>query len=70
MKSSQKSKKPSQDNTSINLPAQKTWKELQDYGVEASLNEDSKLACKKIKKIERLLDRAFELLLEKLIRQN
>ena len=70
MKSSQKSKKTKQGNASIDLPAQKVWKELENHGVESSLNESSKLKCEKVKKIGLLLDKAFELLLEKLIRQN
>ena len=70
MKSSQKSKKPGHDKVSIDLPAQRIWEDLEKHGVEASLDENSKLDCKKVKKIGRLLDKAFELLLEKLIRQS
>jgi len=70
MKSSQKSKKPGHDNDLIGLPTQRVWNKLEKHELEVSLNENSKLDCKKIKKIGRLLDRAFQLLLEKLIRQN
>jgi hypothetical protein len=63
MRTSKKSKKT---NVSIDLPAQNIWKELQKYEIEA--NNDKK--AQNPKKLARLLDHAFELLLGRLIRQN
>jgi hypothetical protein len=70
MKSSQKTKKFRHQKTSIDLPEQNTWKELQNFGLASSRAENSLMNCKKVKKAERLLDKAFELLLNKMIQQN
>ena len=54
----------------IDLPEQKIWKALEDFGVESSSNSQKKLSCRKAEEVGDLLDKAFDLLLQKLIRQN
>jgi hypothetical protein len=70
MKSTQKTKKFQYDKASIDLPDQKTWKDLERIGMESVNKENLAPDCKNIKKVERILDKAFDLLLNKLIRQN
>ena len=55
---------------SINLSEQNIWRTLEAYGMEISSKENDPLTDLKARKITRLLDQAFELLLDKLIRQN
>ena len=54
----------------IDLPEQNAWKQLENFGLSNSKNEDSKIKCKRVKQFSRLLDKAFDLLLQKLIQQN
>ena len=70
MKNSKKSKKVKHDKASIDLPAQKVWEELREHGAELSQKENASMDCEKLKKIEGLFDKAFDLILKKLIRQN
>ena len=63
MKTSNKSKKVK---IILDLPAQRVWKELQEYTIEAS--NDKKAI--KTKKIGHLLDQAFGLLMNRLVQQN
>jgi hypothetical protein len=70
MKSSQKIKNIRHEKASIDLPQQKTWKDLERIGMESVNKENLAPDCKNIKKVERILDKAFDLLLNKLIRQN
>jgi hypothetical protein len=63
MKTSNKSQKVK---IILDLPAQRVWKELQEYTIEAS---NDKKAIKP-KKIGHLLDQTFGLLLNRIIRQN
>jgi len=70
MEKFQKSKKAKYKKVSIDLPTQKTWKQLEEFGVATLKKKKRSKGCKKVKKIGRLLDKAFELLLEKLTRQN
>lgn len=70
MKTPQNSQNTNHNKASINLPEQKTWKELEGNQVKSSLENTAKLDSKTAKKIGCLLDKAFNLLLEKLIRQS
>ena len=70
MKKSQKNKRIRHDKASIDLPEQQVWKELYNPKVISSFNETSKWNCQKMKNIEYLLDKAFELLLKKIKRQS
>ncbi len=70
MKDSQKSKKRNYKKAIIDLPDQKIWKELDELVIESSHEKEPTMQCEKLKKIEGLLDKAFEMLLKKLIRQS
>ncbi len=70
MKSAQESKKVNQNSVTVDLPGQKIWKELEQCVVESSLEGNQPMDRKKAERIEQLMDQAYELLLEKLIRQN
>ena len=53
---------------SVNLPDQEIWKQLDS--LDSELEVKKPLGCEKLKKITGLLDKAFEVLLEKVIRQS
>ena len=53
---------------SVNLPEQEIWKQLDS--LDSELEVKKPLGCEKLKKITGLLDKAFEVLLEKVIRQS
>jgi len=56
--------------TSIDLPSQRVWVRLEEYGVKSSLNVKTGPNFNQIKKAEDLMDQAFDSILKKLVRQN
>ncbi len=70
MKNLQQSKNAGYNKASIDLPVQKIWTELEKCVVESSLEGNQPMDKIKTKRIENLMDKAFELVLDKMIRQN
>ncbi len=70
MKSTHLSKKAKHNNASIDLPSHRVWVRLEEYGLKAPNNLKTGLDLKQIEKAEDIMDKAYDSILKKLVRQN